>query len=289
MLKKETEVELTEQQQGTGRNRKSVSVIIPHFNASSTLPRALKSLFSQTCPPDEIIVVDDASDPTERRIVRQLTQGYVGVQLIEMPRNQGPASARNRGWDEATGEWVAFLDSDDAWHPRKLEIQMKVAFSSNKTPTLIACRTTYVKDLTQLLFSSIPFQIPTRLLRIQDLLLRNQMSTPSVVIRKNIEQRFREGRRYSEDFELWLTLVGSGHRALVVEVPLAAIFKAPYGESGLSSHALRMIGGEYNAYIGAARAGALSLPQLVFGLAVSTSKSAIRLVKILFRRHKGRL
>lgn len=265
-----------------------VSVIIPHFNAFSTLARALDSAYAQTLQPYEVIVVDDASSLFQRNKVKLLIQDYPRARLVELPTNQGPATARNHGWDAAIGDWVAFLDSDDAWHPRKLEVQMRAASSTNMKPTVIACKTIYAKDPSELDLSEIPREIPYKILHINDLLLRNQMSTPSVMIKNDVRLRFRAGRRYSEDFELWISLVGLGYTAMVVDLPLAAIFKAPYGDAGLSSHILRMIGGEYKAFTGATRKGALSFAQLLCGLAISTGKSAFRLCKILVYRSSGR-
>ena len=266
-----------------------VSVVIPHYNDCSTISRALDSVFSQTLLPHEVILVDDGSSEAQRKDLKVLLQGYPKTRLVELPTNSGPGSARNRGWDEAKGEWVAFLDSDDAWHPRKLEIQMKAVSNLHMLPSLVACRTLYVDSLSDLSKNPISHQISVRILKLRELLIRNRMSTPSVMLRKDLQLRFREGRRYSEDFELWLSLVGLGYTAVLVDLPLAAIFKAPYGAAGLSSHTLSMIGGEYKAYTGAHHAGAFAWPQLLVGLSISTGKSLLRLSKVFVQRQLGRL
>ena len=97
-----------------------VSLVIPTHNRSATLGRALASVVSQTRAPDEVIVVDDGSDDDAVRLVA--TQ--FGVQYI-FQSHAGVSSARNRGIDAATGEWIAFLDSDDEWLPDKLEHQLQ--------------------------------------------------------------------------------------------------------------------------------------------------------------------
>ena len=89
---------------------------------------ALKSVLAQTYPDFEAIVVDDGSTDGTGEVLQQLIslQGGNGklVQYFFQP-NQGQSAARNRGIDEARGEWVAFLDSDDVWLPEKLEWQVR--------------------------------------------------------------------------------------------------------------------------------------------------------------------
>jgi len=101
-------------------NDSSVSVIIPTRNRSELLRRALESVCAQTCPPKEIIVVDDGStDDTAQWIDVDFPQ----VRYLRQP-HRGVAAARNNGIGAATGEWVALLDSDDEWRPAKLERQL---------------------------------------------------------------------------------------------------------------------------------------------------------------------
>ncbi|MBN1443884.1 MAG: glycosyltransferase family 2 protein [Planctomycetes bacterium] len=105
------------------RNRHSaftVSVIVPTHNRAGLLERALRSVDAQSRPPDELIVVDDGStDDTERR-VRDLWPGAVYLRQ----EHRGVSAARNRGIEASSCAWVAFLDSDDDWLPRKLERQI---------------------------------------------------------------------------------------------------------------------------------------------------------------------
>jgi len=96
-----------------------ISVVVPTFNRAHTLPRALDSILCQRLPATEIIVVDDGSqDGTEDLIRRRYSQ----VCYLRKP-NGGVSSARNRGIGAADGDWIAFLDSDDAWLPDKLAAQ----------------------------------------------------------------------------------------------------------------------------------------------------------------------
>src|SRR5947209_192198 len=93
-----------------------VSTVIPAYNASGTILRAIESVLAQTRPPDEILVIDDGS--TED-LSLTLEPFRACVTLIRKP-NGGAASARNLGLDLSRGDYIAFLDADDYWEPRKL-------------------------------------------------------------------------------------------------------------------------------------------------------------------------
>src|SRR5439155_16624014 len=97
-----------------------ISCIIPVFNGEKYLAEALDSIRAQTYRPIEIIVVDDGSTDGTRELVASYGDQ---VRYLWQP-NSGPATDRNQGLSAASGEFVAFLDADDLWHPEKLERQM---------------------------------------------------------------------------------------------------------------------------------------------------------------------
>jgi len=94
----------------------SISVIIPSFNRAHLLRRALTSVYAQTLPVDEVIVIDDGSTDETQTIVAHY---FPQVTYIYQP-NQGVSAARNTGIKQAKGQWLAFLDSDDEWLADKL-------------------------------------------------------------------------------------------------------------------------------------------------------------------------
>lgn len=106
-----------------------VSIIIPVFNAERFLERTLLSVLNQTYGDQEIIVVNDGSTDASAQIVAKFTDPR--VKIIQQS-NSGVASARNCGLRCASGEYVAFLDADDLWHPTKIQRQMEVLLSSTK-------------------------------------------------------------------------------------------------------------------------------------------------------------
>ncbi|MBV9287272.1 MAG: glycosyltransferase family 2 protein [Hyphomicrobiales bacterium] len=99
----------------------TVSVIIPAYNVASIIGRAIESAAAQSARPLEIIVVDDASTDDTASVVSAMGNRIPGVRLVSCPSNRGPAGARNFGIAAARGDWVALLDSDDAWKPERLE------------------------------------------------------------------------------------------------------------------------------------------------------------------------
>jgi glycosyltransferase involved in cell wall biosynthesis len=99
----------------------SVTVVIPTYNRAELLDATLRAVFAQTAPVQEIIVVDDGSTDQTAAVCAR----YSDIVRYIWQQNTGlPAYARNRGIAEAKGDWIAFCDSDDQWHPRKLEVQL---------------------------------------------------------------------------------------------------------------------------------------------------------------------
>ena len=101
--------------------RRAVSVVIPCRNAESFLSETIASVLAQTHKPAEIIVVDDGS--TDRS--KAVAASFGGIVRVIGQAHSGVSSARNRGTAEATGAFVAYLDADDWWHPRKIEAQIR--------------------------------------------------------------------------------------------------------------------------------------------------------------------
>lgn len=114
--------------------RLSVSVVIPTHDRRSLLPRALSSVRAQSLEPREVVVVDDGStDGTAEMLIRDFPE----VTLLGQ-QQCGVSVARNRGIEHSTGDWIAFLDSDDEWYPHKLERQ-QAALSEH--PEALICHT----------------------------------------------------------------------------------------------------------------------------------------------------
>jgi teichuronic acid biosynthesis glycosyltransferase TuaG len=179
-----------------------ISVIIPTYNRASTLVRAIKSALAQTYPVHEVLVCDDGSDDDSRQIVTSLKEEK--VKWVECGRNGRPSVPRNTGIKKSTGEWIAFLDSDDEWLPHKIEKQMKVlAASALPVCSTNASRVIAGKDLGPYL------GYVKKTITFSDLLPTNHVICSSVLVNKELLKEvsfFPEGPEYKaiEDYALWL-------------------------------------------------------------------------------------
>ena len=99
-----------------------VSVLIPTHNSAVTIQATLDSVLRQTVPPDEILVLDDGS--ADHTVT--LLNSYKPRVTVFQEKHKGAASARNALCERASGDLIAFLDSDDIWHPSYLEVQRKL-------------------------------------------------------------------------------------------------------------------------------------------------------------------
>ena len=108
-----------------------ISVIIPVFNGDKYIEATLASVFNQSHQNFEVLVVDDCSTDRTYELVSSISMVESRVTIVRLNENMGaPAGPRNIGIKRSSGEWIAFLDADDIWHPRKLESQLKAVKES---------------------------------------------------------------------------------------------------------------------------------------------------------------
>jgi teichuronic acid biosynthesis glycosyltransferase TuaG len=101
------------------------SVIIPVHNGECYLEHALRSVLNQSYNKLEIIIINDASEDRTMQIAGNFLQGNENIKIITLQQNRGVAFARNTGLQNASGNYIAFLDSDDLWMPEKLAMQIR--------------------------------------------------------------------------------------------------------------------------------------------------------------------
>ncbi len=106
-----------------------VSIVMPMYNCAGFVAQSIESVLAQTYPYWELLVVDDVSTDSSYAIVEEYAKKDARIRLLQNPVNTGAAESRNYALREATGRWIAFLDSDDLWLPEKLAKQ--VPFMAN--------------------------------------------------------------------------------------------------------------------------------------------------------------
>ncbi|MEM9535527.1 MAG: glycosyltransferase family 2 protein [Cyanobacteria bacterium P01_A01_bin.3] len=132
------------EQSGAIRNP-LVSVIVPAYNVEQYLKYAIDSALNQTLANIEVIVVDDASNDSTLQVAQACAATDDRVKVIASPANRGAAVARNQALDTATGDWVAILDADDWFSPKRLEALLTKA--DEYSADMVADDLSYVRNL----------------------------------------------------------------------------------------------------------------------------------------------
>lgn len=101
-----------------------ISVIMATYNRAALLPRAIRSLLAQTCTEWELVLVDDGSSDNTRAMVAEYQQNDSRIRYFYQ-ENQGLTGARNKGLETARGQFLTFLDSDDEYRPRHLQLRVE--------------------------------------------------------------------------------------------------------------------------------------------------------------------
>ena len=198
-----------------------VSVVIPVYNAAPFVHRAIESALAQTHRPLEIIVVDDGSTDETAQIVRRYP-----VTLLQQ-KNGGPGRARNAGVRLSRGEWIAFLDHDDAWHPEKTERQL--ACVESDVSAVFSAKDPSVRDVT-----------------FWDMYWRNLGGNPSsTIVRREVIIAlglFEEDRGMMgvDDYNFWLKFLWAGYRFMAGE----NLYDYTPDRSHLSGNPEKMLGAE---------------------------------------------
>ena len=210
-----------------------ISVVIPCYNCANSIERAVVSVHQQTLQSHEIILVDDASKDDTLDILKSLQKNYGDhwLKIITLEKNSGPAIARNLGWNSTNGDYVAFLDADEVWHPEKLAFQCSWI---QKRPTIALCGHNYrvFKSEESIDFEPLPKKLKTKKITRSKLLLQNPFRTSSVLLRRDIKYRFSPDLRYSQDYYLWLEIVLEGYEAVILNFPTVYSFKPLFGGGG---------------------------------------------------------
>ncbi|MBW4618435.1 MAG: glycosyltransferase [Cyanosarcina radialis HA8281-LM2] len=208
-----------------------VSVVIPTFNRADLIDISLSSAMGQSYRNIEIIVVDDGSTDRTEDAVRAI--GDPRIVYARHSTNQGGAAARNTGIETAKGEYIAFLDSDDAWMPNKIEVQLDL-IQRQPHPERVVCYTQVfysnsgISPETYQAFDE-RFFLPKRgkeeTESVSDFLFcqRGYMVTSTLMLHRSLAlaTRFQEKFRKHQDWDFCLRLEANGANFYFIQSPLS--------------------------------------------------------------------
>jgi glycosyltransferase involved in cell wall biosynthesis len=196
-----------------------ISVIIPTYNRVSFLDRALASVQRQSLSCNEILVIDDGSNDETRNCVIRFSAGCpVPVRYIYQ-NNKGPAAARNKGIQEANFSFLAFLDSDDHWQKKKLEIQYAALVNSPES-MISHTKERWLRRGQHL--NQKKKHVPGNGDIFKHCLQLCAVGMSTVMVKKQVLNEtgvFKESMRCCEDYDLWLRM-SSRYPFLLIDSPL---------------------------------------------------------------------
>ncbi|WP_100610463.1 glycosyltransferase family 2 protein [Confluentibacter lentus] len=195
-----------------------VSIITPMFNSEAYISETINSIINQTYPNWELLLIDDCSTDNTFIIVQKLISKHPNIKLIKNSTNLGAAITRNKGIEAAKGAYIAFLDGDDVWKPKKLETQLAfmnsndcdVCFSSydlmNEDGTFLNTQVQALKTL--------PYKKLLKSNYVGNLTGIYNVEVLGKILSPNLQKR--------QDWLLWLAVIKkSGKPALGMEESLA--------------------------------------------------------------------
>lgn len=220
----------------------TISVIVPCYNAAATIERSLNSILTQTIPVTEILVYDDCSQDQSPKILAQMAKDNIKINVFTGMENKGAGHARNVLLKEARGDIFAFLDSDDVWHPQKLEAQLELM--QRQRADIVVCNYDIVTDTgekigTRELSSSITnFKMH----------LRNEIPTSMAIVCSNVNGcRDMPLIRRRQDYAYWLRMFSINRNLVCVAVPevMGAYYRMP---GSLSSSMIKNFQANYSMF-----------------------------------------
>ena len=183
-----------------------VSVITPVYNAEKVIGSMLESVFLQTYPTIEIVLVDDCSSDGSWQVITEYAASHPEIVCFRQPENMGAGAARNKALELARGQYVAFLDADDLWYPRKIEKQVALLNEKNGAFSYTAIEMIDGEG-----------KVVKKKRKVKEIfnykkLLRNTMiATSTVLVDRTVLGDFRMPlRRGGQDYATWLMLLRNG-------------------------------------------------------------------------------
>lgn len=219
-----------------GKNETLVSIVMPAYNCEKYVVEAINSILAQTHQNWELLVLDDGSKDNTLQVINEFGNRDSRIRPLQNEKNMGVSATRNRGIELASGEWIAFLDSDDMWEPSKLEKQFKVA--EENSAEFLFTGSSYINEEGEP-FKGI-FEVPDKV-SYKKLRNQNVMSCSSVIIKKKFFDNIKmEKDEMHEDYAVWLRILKLGVTAYGVNEPLLIYRISRNSKSGNKMKTVKM-------------------------------------------------
>lgn len=218
-----------------------VSIITPVYNSEKFIKDTISSVLNQTYTNWEMILLDDCSTDNSKKIINEYVEKDSRFKYIKLSQNSGAAVARNTAIKAATGRFLAFLDSDDAWEPEKLDLQIKFMIENKVGFSFTSYKIVDENGKPTGKIVSVPSTI-----NYEELLKNTIIGCLTVVIDKDVVGDIQmPNLRARQDFVTWLSILKKGHTAYGINIPLA---KYRVVSKSISSNKLKMIRRNWNVY-----------------------------------------
>lgn len=217
-----------------------ISIIMPVYNSEKFLAKSIESVITQTYANWQLILIDDESTDHSIDICESYVQKDKRIMLMRNQQNLGVAQTRNVGIQAATGEYIAFLDSDDQWKPYKLDKQLK---SMLERKAAFSCSSYSVCDEDFNIVGERTF--PNGFKNYRDLLKTNSIGCLTVMIQATILKENLMPNVHHEDYATWLNILKSGIDVLFISDSLAIYTKR---ETSVSSNKFNTVAWIWNIF-----------------------------------------
>ena len=218
-----------------------VSIVTASYNCEQFISETIQSVISQTYTNWELLIIDDNSSDNSVAIIKEFSQIDTRIQLFQLKINQGAAKARNVGIEKSTGEFIAFLDSDDVWLPQKLTLQ--IAFMKKNNFNFTHTSYFFMDESSRVLTKIYSVK---KKLSYKNMLYTNSIGCLSVVLNQSkMGKLFMPNMRKRQDYAHWLSILKSEPFAYGLEEPLA---KYRIRKNSMSANKIEMLKWNFNLF-----------------------------------------
>ena len=210
-----------------------ISVIIPTYNRAHTIVNAIKSIQNQTFPVSEIIIADDASTDNTNQVLETIDDDR--IKHVRLDKNKGAGGARNYGVLHASHEMIAFLDSDDVWHPDKIKKQIELKEEHENYRLIYSAYMRIMDENSGFILPDMSGSDKLSGDMLSQVLFKNTVGTPTILMEKSLFDEiggFDEGLRSLEDWDMIIRAAKMTEFGFVPEV----LVDAMYLDDGVTSN-----------------------------------------------------